>query len=769
MTRWIGRPLSRVEDDALIRGAGSYIGDISRPGERHVVFARSSEAHAKIVSIDTSEVRAHPGVLAVFTASEVPKTPMPPFLWDLPPAELMSGLEVETQDHDQHLLATDRVRYVGEPIAMIVATDRYVAEDALEVLEIEYESLEPVVAPTGDSGPLLHDGWKNNVAVRLTVRKGDASGVTASAAHVVRDTFEIQRQAGIPLEGRGAIAEYDADKSALTLWSSTQNVHPLQKAVSRITGVPVEQIRVIAPDVGGGFGTKGVLYPEDLLLAWAALHSAFPLKWIEDRVEHMQGSIHARDQKHRIALAFDADGRIVALQDDFDVDAGAYNPLGIVIPYNSITHLMGAYRVPNFAATATVHVTNKTPMAPYRGAGRPEAVFAMERIMQRAARQMDIDPIELRLRNMVTAEEMPFEVGIPYRDARPIVLDGGDYPGALREAHRHLGATKGEAKPGTVVGTGVAAYVEGTAIGPFEGARVRVEADGRVSVGTGAASQGQGHRTSFAQVCAEVLGVRPDQVDVLGGDTAAIRYGWGTVASRSAVTAGNAVAQAARQVREKICRVAAEALNVDQSEIEIEDGIVRPALAPDRAVPLADLVAGLQPGTPLFKDIGAGLEATEYFEPPTVTWASGVHATRVQVDLGTYEVRVLDYVVVHDCGRIINPMIVDGQIHGGVAQGIGAAFLEEMIYDSDGQLRTGTFMDYLLPTALDVPNITTIHHETHSPGNPLGLKGMGEGGAIPAPAALANAVEDALSDHDIVIRRTPITPDYLYGLLTQPG
>lgn len=760
--------MARVEDEALLRGEGRYVADISRRDELHVVFARSQEAHARIIGIDSTRARAKPGVAAIFTAADVPTTPMPPFLWDIPPEELVRSLQVQMKHHDQHLLATDRVRYVGEPLALIVARDRYAAEDALEDLDVEYDPLPAVTGP-GPSSPdaVLHDGWGDNVGVRLTVSKGDTASALASAAHVVHETFEIQRQAGIPLECRGAIAEFDTLSKRLTVWSSTQNVHPLQKAVAGLTGIPVENVRVVAPDVGGGFGTKGVLYPEELLLAWAALQLARPLKWIEDRVEHMQSSIHARDQRHDILLGLDVDGRIVALEDHFDLDAGAFNPLGIVIPCNSVSHLMGPYRVPNFVAEATLYVTNKTPMAPYRGAGRPEAVFAMERIIERAARAIDLDPVELRLRNLVQPDEMPYEVGIPYRDGHPIVLDGGDFPGSLREAAELLQTADHSTESGLVEGVGFAAYVEGTAIGPFEGAVVRVEAGGRVSVATGAASQGQGHRTSFAQICAESLGVRPDQVDVIGGDTESIRYGWGTVASRSAVLAGNAVARAALRVRQKIAQVASDVLEVSFEDVEIENGMISPAGAPEAGVSIADLVAGLEPGTPFFRDLGPGLEATEYFEPPTVTWSHGVHGVRIGVDLDTYEIHILDYVIVHDCGRIINPLIVDGQIHGGVAQGIGGALLEEVVYNAEGQLLTGTFMDYLIPTSMDVPTMQLRHHETPSPGNPLGLKGMGEGGAIPPPAALANAVEDALSDHDLVIRRTPISPSSLFELLNQ--
>jgi carbon-monoxide dehydrogenase large subunit len=544
-------------------------------------------------------------------------------------------------------------------------------------------------------------------------------------------------------------------------------VHPLQKAVASYLDVPVERVRAIAPDVGGGFGTKAVLYPEELLVAYAAWHLRRPVKWIEDRVEHLQSAIHARDQRHDIALALDSEGHILALEDRFNVDAGAFNPLGIVIPYNSIAHLMGPYRVPSLHAEARVYVTNKTPTAPYRGAGRPEAVFAMERIIDRAARALDMDPVDLRMRNLVTEQEMPYAAGIPYRDARPIVLDSGDYPESLSQARSLItGPSDRTPSPRASVGVGYAMYVEGTAIGPFEGAVVRVEANGRVSVATGAASQGQGHRTVFAQICADALDVSPLDVDVTGGDSGRIRFGWGTVASRSLVVAGNAVSSAADEVRTKLLRAASEILEVAPEDLAIADGVIAPLGAPAQGIAVKELAASVRPGTRGFRDLGAGLEATVYYEPPTVTWANGVHAARVAVDRETHEVEVLDYVVVHDCGRIVNPMIVDGQVHGGVAQGIGGALYEEIVHDEDGQLRTATFMDYLLPTSQEMPPLLLTHLETPSPLNPLGLKGVGEGGAIPVPAAVANAVEAALHDTGVVIRRTPISPDYLYALVT---
>jgi carbon-monoxide dehydrogenase large subunit len=531
--------------------------------------------------------------------------------------------------------------------------------------------------------------------------------------------------------------------------------------LSRVSGLGEEQIDVVAPDVGGGFGTKGVLYPEDLLVGLTALYLGRPVKWVEDRMEHMQSAIHARESQHEIVLGVEKDGTILALVDHFIVDTGAFNPLGLVIPYNTIAHLMGPYRVPAMEAVGTCVITTKVPTAPYRGAGRPEAVFAVERAIDRAARALDLDPVEIRARNLVRPDEMPFEAGIQYRDGEPLVLDSGNYPETLGRAADLLGyeqarTEQAEArKQGRRIGIGLACYVEGTGIGPFEGAAVRLHPTGEVSVHTGACSQGQSHETVFAQICAEVLGVDPGSVNVVTGDTRGLARGWGTVASRSAVVGGNAVRTATRAVREKALRAAAELLEVAEADLTIEDGRVVVAGAPDHGVALRDL-ADLE---------GAPLQATEYYEPPTVTWANGVHAVTVEVDVQTGQVQILRYVVVHDCGTVINPMVVDGQIHGGVAQGIGGALYEEVVYDENGQIMNATLADYLVPTAVEVPRMALDHLVTRSPLNPLGVKGVGEGGAVPVPAAVANALEDALADTGIVIRRTPLSPAYVRSLL----
>jgi aerobic carbon-monoxide dehydrogenase large subunit len=768
--RWVGRSVRRVEDDRLLRGGGRFVADLSRPGQLHAHFVRSPLARARIAGIDASKALELPGVAGIYTHEHVPAGPMPPFLWDSPPAKLVDALQPELRPCHPPLLPADEARFAGQAVAVLLAEDRYLAEDAAELVEVDYEPLEAVTDPRAaldPRAPVLHDGWGSNVAIRFEVRKGDAATALDRADLVVRERFEVQRQAGLPLETRGALAEWDG--ATLTLWSSTQNAHPLRRAMSRVAGLDPEKVRVVAPDVGGGFGVKGVLYPEDLLVGLLALRTGRPVKWIEDRAEHLRSAIHAREQVHQVELGMTGDGEIVALRDHIVVDCGAFNPLGLVIPYNTIAHLMGPYRVPHLEAVATGVITNKTPTAPYRGAGRPEAVFAVERALELAARALDADPLELRLRNLVRPDEMPFAAGIPYRDGEPLVLDGGDYPRALRRAAelvdyasvRAAGVEAGRRR----TGVGLACYVEGTGIGPFEGAAVAVGLDGRVTVQTGACSQGQGHATVLAQVCADHLGVAPEDVTVVGGDTAGIDRGWGTVASRSAVVAGSAVAAAAAAVRERVLEVAGDLLEAAPADLRVEGARVVTAGAPERGLGLGEVARAAAGG-------GSALVATEYFEPPTVTWANGAHAAVVEVDRDTGEVRVLRYGVVHDCGRVINPVIVDGQVRGGVAQGIGGALYEELTYDEEGQLTSGTLADYLVPTAGEVPRIDLEHMETPSPLNPLGLRGVGEGGAIPGPAVIANAVEHALrgsgsrpGGRDPVIRRTPLSPAHVRSLI----
>lgn len=773
-SHWLGQAAKRVEDEALLKGEGRFVADISLPGDLAAAFVRSAHAHARIRSIDTSAAAAASGVVAIFTHENVPRTPLPPFLWDAPAKRIQEEIRPQVKHCDQYLLPSDKVRHTGEAVVMIVAQSRHEAEDAGELIEIDYEIL-PAAASIEqaleDDAPLVHDQWGDNVAATFGVKKGDPEAATAEAAIVIREEFAVQRQVGLPLEGRGAFADYKPATSELSLWSSTQNVHPLQKCVAKLLGLPRSNVRVIAPDVGGGFGTKGVLYPEDPLVAFASQQLGRPVKWVEDRIEHMQSAIHAREQQHSIELAVDSSGRFLAVRDDFIVDNGAFTHIGIAIPYNTIAHLMGPYRIPHMEARATAVMSHRTPTAPYRGAGRPEAVFALERAIERAARTLGIDALEIRRKNLVTKNEMPYDAGILYRTGEPLIMDGGDFPDMLDRAGELIGYDDIRSHTTTASsrvrrGVGFAGYVEGTGVGPFEGAHLTLQPDGKITLSTGACSQGQGHRTILAQIAADQLGVDPSVIDVRGGDTQGIRFGWGTIASRSAVVAGNAAAAAAADLRVKILEAASSLLEADQADLTIEDGSIHPIGAPQHALTFEDIATLVEPGPDHAVPMD-GLSAEHYFKPPTVTWASGIHAAVVDLDLETGVVTPVRYVVLHDCGRPINPTIVKGQIHGGVAQGLGGALLEEVVYDEGGQILTVTLADYMIPTSDDLPHIQVEELDTPSAVNPLGVKGIGEGGTVPVAAAIANAVEDALRDFDIVIRKTPVSPSYVLSLISQ--
>jgi carbon-monoxide dehydrogenase large subunit len=513
------------------------------------------------------------------------------------------------------------------------------------------------------------------------------------------------------------------------------------------------------------------MYPEEILLPLIAVQLGQPVKWIEDRREHFIASIHSREQVHEIEIAARRDGRIVAVRDRLLVDQGAYSPWGIVQPYNTMAHLLGLFRVPNFAVEAQVVLTNKTPHAPYRGAGRPEAVFVMDRAVDRLAQALDLDPAEIRRRNFIRADEMPYDTGLLYRDGQPLVYDSGNFPEALTKALDAIGYDAFRAEQaalrtqGIYRGIGISSYIEGTGVGPYEGATVYVDASGGVVVATGACSQGQGHETTFAQLAADAIGVPVERVTVISADTAAIPMGVGTFASRSAVVAGSAVHEAAGRVREKLTQAAGALLEAAPDDIDIDDGQAFVRGTPRSAVSLARVVQSALPTYASPGAVEADFTATVYRQVPTVTYASAVHVALVEVDVETGVVTLLRYVVAHDCGRVINPMIVEGQICGGVTQGIGGGLYEEFVYDANGQCLSGTFMDYLVPTAAEVPPIEQIHLEYPSPRNPLGMKGVGEGGAVSPPAAIANAVEDALRPFDVCVRETPLSPDRVLGLI----
>jgi aerobic carbon-monoxide dehydrogenase large subunit len=772
--KFFGAAVKRREDPRFLQGEGRFIDDIVLPGMLHAAFFRSPHAHARIVRIDTTAAASAPGVVRVFTFSDLERWMKPLPLFGAVPPGLAAVVKFDVRQAPQWALCRDRARHVGEIVAMIVADRPERAADAVDLIEVEWDLLPPVVDMRRAAEPgaqLIHPEWGNNIGIAFTHAIGDADRAFAEADATVAETFHIQRYVGMPLEGRGVVAVWDRRDGTLTTWNSTQVSHFVQQGLTGALGVAPHKIRVIAPDLGGGFGTKASGYAEDALIPIAARVLGRPVKWIESRREHMSGAAHARHQVHAISLAARRDGTILAVRDRIWLDLGAYNVWGVVLPYNTVAHLIGPHRIKNMRVDVQAVVTNKTPNAPYRGAGRPETVFAMDRIVDCLARELRLDPAEIRRRNYIRPDELPYDFGMPYRDGNPLVYDTGDFPEALEKAleaadYKQFRAEQAALRAGGVHrGIGISGYVEGTAIGPYEGATVKLDLAGRVLVATGAINSGQGHETSFAQIAADALGVPLDWVTVIGGDTAAVPFGVGTFASRSAVTAGNSIADACREVRTKLARAAGALLEAAPDDIEIEDGRVFVKGSPGSGVDLARVV---QASIPTFAKPGVAspdFEASAYHHVPTVTYASAVHVAQVEVDPATGAVKLLRYVVAHDCGRVINPIIVDGQVHGGVAQGVGGALFEEMVYDETGQLLTGSLMDYAVPKADDLPLIETVHLEFPSPRNPLGVKGLGEGGAISPPAAIANAVEDALAPFGVRITETPVTAARIVALL----
>ncbi len=772
--KYFGASVPRKEDPRYLRGEGRFLDDITLPGMLHAAFARSPHAHARVVRVGADEARRLPGVTHVFTFADLERWMKPMPLFGAIPPGLAARVDVTMKQVVQLAMVRDVVRHTGEIVAMVLAESRALADDAAELVEVDYDPLPVLTDPitAGEAGaPVLYPAWGDNVAVQFRTGFGDTDAAFRAADVRVKERFAVQRYVGMPLETRGVVAQWDARDGSLTTWNGTQVVHFVQQGLVAALGLPAHKIRVIAPDVGGGFGTKANGYPEDLLIPAAAIASRRPVKWIESRREHMIGSAHARGQIHDIELAARRDGTMLAVRDRLWIDLGAYNVWGIVLPYNTIAHLLGPHRVPNLAVECRAVVTNKIANAPYRGAGRPETVFAMDRIVDCLARELRMDPAELRRRNYLSAADLPYELQIPYRDGNPLVYDSGDFRAALDSALEaaDYDALRKEQPAlrdrGIYRGIGISGYVEGTAIGPHEGAAVRLDASGHAVVATGACSQGQGHETSFAQLAADALGIPIEWVTVVGGDTAAIPFGVGTFASRSAVNAGTSIHEASARVREKVIAAAAVLLEAAPGDIDMSDGMLSVRGVPTSAVPLQRVI---QAALPTFAKPGVAppdFEATVYHHQPTVTYTSAVHVAVVDVDPETGAVTLLRYVVSHDCGTIINPVIVEGQIHGGVAQGVGGGLLEEMVYDEQGQLLSGSLMDYAIPKALDLPLIETVHLEYPSPRNPLGMKGIGEGGAISPPAAIANAVEDALAPFGVRVTRTPLLPAAVRALI----
>ncbi|RMH20843.1 MAG: xanthine dehydrogenase family protein molybdopterin-binding subunit [Acidobacteria bacterium] len=775
--RVFGEPVRRREDPRLLTGRALFVDDVELPGMLHVAFVRSSFAHGRLNGVDAAAARARPGVVAVITAEDLGSYwQAGPLLVPPPPIE-----GIVFHQRTQVILARDKVRHAGEPIAAVVAESRYLAEDAAAEIYADVDPLEPVVdleRALAPGAPRVHDDLGSNLAAHVRQSKGDYAAARRRARRVVGRRFTYDHGAAAAMENRGIVARWDGREEQLTVWDTTQAPIPIRNGLARMLGLAESQVRVIAPFIGGGFGPKIMMfYPEEMLLPWLARHLGRPVKWIEDRAENFFATSQERSQIHDAELAVDGEGRILGVRDRFLHDSGAYDPYGLTVPINSQCTLLGPYRVPNYDSEFKAVFTNKTIVTPYRGAGRQHGVFVMERLLDLAARELGLDPVEIRRRNYIPPEDFPHHHGLIYQDFSELVYDSGNYEPALDQAVEMIGwrRFKEEEQPrarrdGRQLGIGVVSYVEGTGIGPYEGARVTVETSGTVSVTTGVGTQGQGHFTSFAQVVAEQLGVDLDRVRVVTGDTGEFHWGTGTFASRGAVVAGNACHAAAAAVRDKILKLASELLEASAEDLELAEGEVRVRGVPGSAITLGELAAkanplrgAVRPGTE------PGLEATTYFGPARGATASGVHAMIVEVDPETLMVKILRYVVVHDCGTVINPLILEGQIVGGVAQGIGNAFYEQLVYDGEGQLLNASFMDYLLPTASDVPPVETGHVVTPSPLNPLGIKGAGEAGAIPTGPLFAQAVEDALRGaglglEQLEILEIPLSPNRLFEL-----
>jgi carbon-monoxide dehydrogenase large subunit len=774
-TRYFGAPIPRNEDQRLLSGQALFVDDVELPGMLYAAFLRSNVAHARIKSIDVSAALARSGVVAAYTAEDLGALWRPnPVVVPPPP---IPGVIFNARTHGP--LAKDKVRHVGEPLAVVLASSRYLAEDALADIAVDLEPLPAVVdleKALDDASSRVHDDVRGNVAAHVRqTRGGDYAKARAKADHVVARRFHYDHGASSPIETRGIVVNWDRRANQLTVWDTTQAPVFLRNGLAALFGLSERQVRVIAPFVGGGFGPKIMLfYPEEVVLPFAAMKLNRPVKWIEDRLEHFFATTQERGQTHDAEIALTRDGKILGIKDVFLHDTGAYDPYGLTVPINSQCTLLGPYVVPSYDSTFTAVFTNKPIVTPYRGAGRQHGVFVVERLLDIAANELGIDRIDIRRRNLIPPDAFPYNNEIIYQDFAPLSYDSGNYEPILDKAldligYRDFIATEQAAyrAQGRHVGIGIACYVEGTGIGPYEGAKVQVQSNGKVNVATGIGTQGQGHFTVFAQVAADQLGVKVSDVDIVTGDTDQFYWGAGTFASRGAVVAGNAVNEAAKTVRQKILKLAAEHFECAEEDLEIADGKVSVVGVPGQAIKLGDLAqmanpmrGAVQPGTE------PGLEATQYFGPPGGATASGVHAMIVELDPLTFALNILKYVVVHDCGTVINPLILSGQIHGGVAQGIGNAYYEQLVFDDDGQLLNASLADYLLPTALEVPRMEIAHTVTPSPLNPLGIKGAGEAGAIPVGPLFAQAIEDALGlrEKKIELLEIPLSPSRLFEL-----
>ncbi|WP_198383752.1 xanthine dehydrogenase family protein molybdopterin-binding subunit [Roseomonas sp. KE2513] len=768
--RLVGRDVPRVEDAALIRGRGRFVDDIAPPGLLHAAFLRSPHAHAAIAHIDTEAARALPGVHAVFTLDD-----LAPHLND---TRLVVALPSPAYRQELHrpVLAQTEVVHVGEAVAVVIAESRHLAEDAAALVEVEYDPLPPVadcVAALEPDAPTAHRDASSNLAAELVLEYGAVDAVFATAPHRFAEHLSIHRGGSHSMECRGVVARPDPLEDRLTVWSSTQTPHTAHRLLCDLLGLDERAIRVITPDVGGGFGPKLIFYPEEVVVTLAARLLGRPVKWIEDRGEHFVATTQERDQSWDVELATDGEGRILGLRGTLVHDHGAWTARGVNIPQGAVSAMPLPYVVPAFRMAMKVAVTNKVPTTPVRGAGQPQGVFAMERLLDRAARGLGIDRGEIRRRNLVPGERMPYATPLKTRGGMQVVLDSGDYPRC--QAMALEGADwagfperqRAARAQGRYLGIGVANYVEGTGRGPFEHVSVRIEPSGRIVVATGAAAMGQSTHTMLAQLVAEQLGGDMSRVQVIAGDTAAAPMGIGGSNSRQAVLAGSSAHVAATRVREKVLHVAATMLEAAEGDLEIEGDAVQVKGVPEMKVTLA-AVARAVAGTPGFAipgGRGPGLAASEEVVIDAMAYANGTAVAEVEVDAETGGVTINNLVFAHDCGNALHPRIVDGQLMGGIAHGIGNALFEHMRYDEEAQPTSTTLADYLLVTATEMPPVRILHMHSPTPLNPLGIKGVGEAGVIPVPAAIASAIEDALSPFGVRIAQVPLSPVDLLALI----
>tara|TARA_B110000438_G_C15819068_1_gene653380 strand:- start:735 stop:3092 length:2358 start_codon:yes stop_codon:yes gene_type:complete len=767
--RYFGAEVLRGEDRPLITGEGQYVDDIRLPGTLHGAYVRSPHAHALIKSIDTSEALALDGVHAVFTFSDLDEPINRPATQTYPSPLIK-------QDLRPFPLAKEEVCYVGETIAFIVADTRHIAEDAIPLVAIEFDILEPVVRlrdAVSDTSPRAHITSPDNIASQMTVSYGDVKNTFKNADHLLETKFLQHRGGCHAMEGRAVLANYNSALDELTVWSATQCPYLIRRSLATQFEMSESRIRVIAPDVGGGFGPKAGFYVEEIIVPWASRKLGRPVKWTEDRREHFISTNTQRDTWWELEIAASKEGRVLGVRGKIILDNGAYIPYGLLLAFTTVTPLPGPYKVLALDITQEVVFTNTVTNSPVRGAGRPNAAYAMERVIETVARHLNIERDEIRRRNFVNKDDFPYQTGLIHFNGRPMTYDSGDYHSLLEKAleladYSGFSRRQKEArKEGRFLGIGISSCIEDTGVGPYEGVTIRVDPLGKIYVSSGAASQGQGHKTILRQIVADELHVDIDDIHVEIGDTAKFPQGVGTVASRVGVNIGTAAFAAATNVRQKALSLAAEILETECENLEIEDGIIRDKGKSNTTISLGELALKLAPmsGGAIPDGHTASLESTSYDSSKGLAHASGSNVCELEVDTGTGEVKLLNYSVAHDCGKKINPLIVEGQIIGGVVHGIGNALFEEMIYDDNGQPQTTNYGEYLLPLATEMPPINIVHQETASPLNPLGLKGAGEGGTIPAAGAIVAAIENALQEFDVVIDRYPVTPQYLCDLI----